>query len=122
MAEFDLADTDTTCPVRFVTTQPTQALGMMNGEFLHRQARVFAERVRREVAARRSEPAADADDAALVRRAVEIALVRPATDAEVTRGVALVDRIEAQDGVGPSRAFELYCLMLLNLNEFVYLD
>ena len=30
LADFDLADTDTTCPVRFVTTQPTQALGMMN--------------------------------------------------------------------------------------------
>jgi hypothetical protein len=30
--------------------------------------------------------------------------------------------LEEADGVSPSRAFELYCLMLLNLNEFAYLD
>jgi hypothetical protein len=48
--------------------------------------------------------------------------VRPATDDEVARGVALVDRLETTDGVGPGRAFELTCLMILNLNEFCYLD
>jgi hypothetical protein len=117
LADFDLADTDTSCPVRFTTTQPTQALGMMNGEFLHRQARVFAERVRREAGG----PDA-ADVPAQVRRALEIALVRPATDAEVDRGVALIDRLDDTDGVGPSRAMELFCLMVLNLNEFAYLD
>jgi hypothetical protein len=117
LADFDLADTDTSCPVRFTTTQPTQALGMMNGEFLHRQARVFAERVRREAGG----PDA-ADVPAQVRRALEIALVRPATDAEVERGVALVDRLDDADGVSPSRAMELFCLMVLNLNEFAYLD
>jgi hypothetical protein len=117
LADFDLADTDTSCPVRFTTTQPTQALGMMNGEFLHRQARVFAERVRREAGG----PDA-ADVPAQVRRALEIALVRSATDAEVARGVALVDRLDDADGVSPSRAMELFCLMVLNLNEFAYLD
>jgi mono/diheme cytochrome c family protein len=124
LADFDLADTDTSCPVRFVTTQPTQALGMMNGEFLNRQARVFAERVRREALAANTQPGASADDdtTAIVRRALEIALVRPVTDDEVVRGVALIDRLEDQDGVGPSRAIELFCLTVLNLNEFVYLD
>jgi mono/diheme cytochrome c family protein len=123
LADFDLADTDTSCPVRFVTTQPAQALGMMNGDFLHSQARTFAERVCREVQAGQTEAlSADAETAARVRRAIEIALVRPPTDEEVARGVALVDRIEEQDGVGPSRALELYCLLILNLNEFAYLD
>lgn len=123
LADFDVADTDTSCPVRFVTTQPTQALGMMNGTFLHAQARVFAERVRKDVRARQTQAVdADTETAALVRRAVEIALVRPAGPIEVSDGVALIDRLETTDGVGPSRAFELYCLMLLNLNEFAYLD
>jgi mono/diheme cytochrome c family protein len=117
LADFDLADTDTSCPVRFTTTQPTQALGMMNGEFLHRQARVFAERVRREAGG----PDA-ADVPAQVRRALEIALVRPATVAEVADGVALIDRLDEADGVSPSRAMELFCLMVLNLNEFAYID
>jgi hypothetical protein len=117
LADFDVADTDTTCPVRFVTTQPTQALGMMNGDFLHAQARVFAERVRRDAGGTNAD-----QTAAMVRRAIEVALVRKATDAEVERGVALIDELEAKDGVGPGRALELYCLMILNLNEFTYLD
>jgi len=117
LADFDAADTDTSCPVRFTTTQPTQALGMMNGAFLQEQARVFAARVRGEAGG----PDA-ADVPAQVRRALEIALVRPATDAEVARGVALVDRLDDADGVSPGRALELFCLMVLNTNEFAYLD
>ena len=30
MQSFDVADTDSSCPVRFNTVQPTQALGMLN--------------------------------------------------------------------------------------------
>jgi len=117
LSDFDLADTDTTCPVRFVTTQPTQALGMMNGVFLQKQAKVFAERVREEAGTH------DAVDlAGMVRRAVEIALLRPASDEEVARGVDLINTLEETDGVSPGRALEIYCLMVLNLNEFVYLD
>lgn len=117
LADFDVADLDASCPVRFVTTQPTQALGMMNGQFLHAQARVFAERVREEAGGTNAD-----QTAAMVRRAIEIALVREATDDEVARGVALLDTLEAKDGIGPGRALELYCLMILNLNEFAYLD
>jgi len=117
LADFDLADTDTSCPVRFVTTQPTQSLGMMNGAFLHRQSRAFAARVRREAGG----PDA-ADERGMVRRAIEVAFARPATADEIDRGVALVDALETHDGVGPGRAIELYCLMLLNANEFCYLD
>ena len=123
LADFDLADTDTPCPVRFTTTQPTQALGMMNGSFLQGQARLFAARARQEALAAATQPgSADADTARIVRRVIEIALVRRATEAEVARGVALVNRLEEADGVSPSRALELYCLMVLNMNEFAYLD
>jgi hypothetical protein len=117
LADYDVADPDAACPVRFVTTQPTQALGMMNGDFLHAQAREFAARVRREAGGTNAD-----QTAAMVRRAVEIALVRPASDAEVNRGVALIDTLETTDGVDPGRGLELYCLMILNLNELVYLD
>jgi len=117
LADFDLADPDTSCPVRFVTTQPTQALGMMNGEFLHTQARFFADRVRKEAGGTNAD-----QTASMVRRAIETALVRPATDHEVARGVDLIEDLEKKDGVGPGRALELFCLMVLNLNEFAYLD
>jgi cytochrome c553 len=123
LADFDAADTDTSCPVRFVTTQPTQALGMMNGSFLQAQARMFADRVRREVQSRHGDSVdAAAKTRAAVRRAIEIAVVRPAADDEIAKGLALVNRLENADGVSPARAFELYCLMVLNLNEFAYLD
>ena len=117
LADFDMADTDSACPVRFVTTQPTQALGMMNGEFLQKQAKVLAARVKREAGGR------DANEvAAEIRRAYRVTLVRDANDDEVARGVALIDTLEDTDGVGPGRALELFCLMLLNTNEFAYLD
>jgi mono/diheme cytochrome c family protein len=117
LADYDVADPDTSCPVRFVTTQPTQALGMMNGDFLHAQAREFAARVRREAGGTNAD-----QTAAMVRRAIEVAFVRPASETEVRRGMALIDSLETTDGVDPGRALELYCLMVLNLNEFVYLD
>lgn len=117
LADFDLADTDTSCPVRFVTTQPTQALGMMNGDFIQQQARVFAERVRSEAGG----PDA-ADTRACVERAIERALVRQAAADEVNQGLSLIDTLENTEGISPGRALELYCLMLLNLNEFAYLD
>ena len=121
LADFDVADTDTSCPVRFVTTQPTQALGLMNGSFLQKQARVFAERVQREALVANGQPSAD-DTAAIVRRALEIALVRPVAAEEVAAGVGVIDRLEGTAGISPGRAIELYCLMVLNLNEFSYLD
>ncbi len=117
IADFDVADTDASCPVRFATTQPTQALGMMNGVFLQQQARVFAAKIRREAGG----PNGD-DTSGQVRRALELALTREVSAAEVAGGVALVDTLELQDGVSPGRAIELYCLMVLNLNEFAYLD
>ena len=117
LSDFDMADTDTGCPVRFVTTQPTQALGMMNGDFLHKQARVFAARVRREAGG-----SDGTQTAAMVRRALELALARPIADDEVTRGTSVVDTLAHKPGVTPGRALELYCLLVLNLNEFAYLD
>src|ERR1044072_1187854 len=48
LESFDLAETDRSTPVRFSTVQPTQALGMINSEFLNYQAEVFAARLRKE--------------------------------------------------------------------------
>src|SRR5262249_60496137 len=44
----DQADTDSSCPVRYTTTVPTQALGMLNGDFTNEQAAAFAERLQRQ--------------------------------------------------------------------------
>src|SRR5262249_56582511 len=46
LAQHDQADTDNSCPVRYTTTVPTQALGMLNGEFTNEQAGLLAQRGR----------------------------------------------------------------------------
>ena len=48
LVDFDVADNDSSCAVRFTTTQPTQALAMLNGAFVHSQSQALAERLRRE--------------------------------------------------------------------------
>src|SRR6476619_6471586 len=45
---YDSADTDASCPARFSTTQPTQALSMINSPFLNEQAAIFAREVRKQ--------------------------------------------------------------------------
>ena len=48
LTQFDQADADSSCPVRYTTTVPTQALGMLNGEFSNEQAAALAERLQKE--------------------------------------------------------------------------
>jgi len=112
MADFDFADVDTTCPVRFVTTQPTQALGLLNSEFMNRQAGVFAQFLKKRAKGK-------------VRDQVAIGLSqvtqRRPSQQEIDRGVAFIEslrRAKASDEV----ALRYFCLMLYNLNEFLYLD
>ena len=112
MADFDFADVDATCPVRFVTTQPTQALSLLNSEFMNRQAEVFAEFLKKE---------AGADASKQVELGLTRITQRRPTKAEVDRGVGLIESLK-QDGVPDNNALKYYCLALFNLNEFLYLD
>jgi hypothetical protein len=113
LAAFDAADADTTCPVRFSTTQPTQALTLLNSAFLNEQAGVFAEYVRAK---------AGSDLRQQVAFALERGTQRPASDAEIARGRSLVGSLEKDRGLSPDDALKYYCLLVLNLNEFLYLD
>jgi mono/diheme cytochrome c family protein len=113
LADFDFPDTDASCEARFVTTQPAQALGMLNGQFTHDQAAGFAERLLREAG---NEPAAQ------VRLALRLVGCREPEPASVSRGVALLEELQKKYGLDSRRALDYYCLLVLNLNEFVYLD
>ncbi len=112
LESYDQAETDRSSPVRFATTQPTQALGMINGAFLHGQARAFADRLRREAGPDRRDQ---------VARALRLATGRGPSEAEVGRGIALIDGL-GRDGVAAGEALESFCLVVLNLDEFIYLD
>ena len=110
---FDLAETDRSSPVRFATTQPTQALGMLNGTFMNRQAKLFADRLRRE---------AGPEAPRQVEHALRLVTGRQPTDKEIRRGVSLIAALLERDGATPELALESFCLVVLNLNEFLYLD
>lgn len=114
LAAFDSADTDFTCPVRFATTQPTQALGMLNSDFLNEQAAEFAAYLSKQVP--------DGDRRKQVRLALQRTMQRPATDAETDRGVELIGQLQSEHGLSEEAALKYFCLMALNLNEFIYLD
>ncbi len=113
LENFDLAETDRTSPVRFATTQPTQALTLLNSDFMQKQAALFAERLHRE---------AGSDVGKQVRLGLTLATSRPPTDEEVKRGLDLIDALQKKDGMAPEAALKTFCLMAMNLNEFMYLD
>jgi hypothetical protein len=115
LAAFDAADTDFTCPVRFASTQPTQALGMINGNFANEQAVKLADLAGAQVRGGN-------DPAPQVRIMLERVMQRPATDVEVERGLALIKDLQKTHGQTRKQAMQTFALAALNLNEFLYLD
>jgi hypothetical protein len=98
---FDLPDQNTSCGRRNVSTVPTQALALLNNEFVLRQAKLFADRVK--------EQAGD-DRTQQVELAYRIALSRPPSAEEATLGAEFLRKRTLAD----------FTHVLLNLNEFVY--
>jgi len=113
LSAFDQAETDGSCPVRFTTTQPAQALGMINGEFAHEQAKIFAEDVRKK---------AGDDATAQVKLILRRVTQREATAKEVDRGLKFLATMQEAHKQSRDEALKSFCLLALNLNEFVYLD
>jgi hypothetical protein len=109
----DQADTDSSCPVRYVTTVPTQSLGMLNGDFTNQKAAKLAERLRKQ---------SPDDIAGQVAQAIRLTTGRtPAAD-EVASDVEFIGAIQSEDNLNEQQALKMYCLLTINTNEFVYLD
>lgn len=113
LSDNDAADTDNSCPVRYTTTVPTQALGMLNGEFTNAQAAALAQRVQRE---------RPGDRTAQVIWAVLLISSRIPSDAEVREDLRLLDDLRSQHRLSDEAALTQFCLLLLNTNAFIYLD
>ena len=109
----DMADVDQTCPVRFNTTVPAQALGLLNSQFMSEQAEEFAKCVREEAGEK------DGDRVAL---ALSRVTQREPTEKEIQRGVSLLNSLRDEHKMSEEQALKYFCLVALNLNEFVYLD
>ncbi len=113
IASFDGPESDASCPVRFNTTQPTQALGMLNSRFVMEQAAVFADYLQQQ---------AGDDLTAQITVALRRVTQREPTQEEIRRGVTLVQTMQKAHDVSAPQALQYFCLTALNLNEFVYLD
>jgi hypothetical protein len=110
---FDLADPDNPCPERYSTTQPTQSLTMINGVFANQRAEAFAQRLLQ---------AHPTDENARIRLALELATSRPATLEEIRSAKELMDDLMNVEGMDERMALSQFCLIALNLNEFLYVD
>jgi hypothetical protein len=113
LTAFDFPDVDSSCEARFVTTQPQQSLTLLNGSFFNEQARRLMERI---------SATGSNDPGDQVKRAIEQALLRPATESEIAEGLHLIARLQNEHGQSHEEALRYWCLTVLNLNEFVYLD
>ncbi len=125
LESFDMADTDQTCPVRFSTTQPTQALGMLNSDFVLEQAEIFSKMIDTAAAGVKKSGKGSNDESAeeqQVRIALQRVLQRSPESDEIQRGVSLIRTLQTDHHLSLQQAQKYFCLMALNLNEFIYLD
>lgn len=113
LASFDSSDTDFSCPVRFATTQPTQALGTLNSTFINEQAKIFAAFLLKQV------PNEPSQQVALALRRV---LQREPTAKEIARGTNYLQTMQQKHSQSYPDALRSFCIIALNLDEFIYLD
>lgn len=110
---FDFPDTDTSCEARFLTTQPGQALSLLNSDWMQEQAASLLQRVQRDVG----------DDITLqARRCLELISSRPAQPEDTQELVSLVQRLKDKHQLNEQSARQAMCLVALNLNHLIYVD
>ena len=86
---------------------------LRHSAFLNEQAVLLATRLKKE---------AGDDTSKQVERALYLATQRKPDAKEVRRGVELIETLRGKDGASSDGALKYFCLMVLNLNEFAYLD
>lgn len=117
---FDAPDSNASCARREVTTAAPQALSLLNAPEMSDNARAMAERIQREAVT----------DPERLKLAYRLALGRLPSAAELALGQEFLRKQEAllrgsgpADGKGgATTALADFCLALMNLNEFVYVD
>jgi hypothetical protein len=100
---FDCPDGGQIAPQRSRSTTPIQALNLLNSQFVEQQAKLTAERVKKDVG--------DRDVAAQVSRLFELALGRAPTNDESADAVGLVNE----------HGLAALCRAMFNTNEFLFM-
>lgn len=109
---FDAPNVNVACERRTTTTVPTQALTLLNNRFTLEQARAFAERISQ----------GGKYDHARIEHAYRLALSRAPTPSERRANQAFLERQTAYHQGDRLAALTDLCDVILNLNEFVYLQ
>jgi hypothetical protein len=112
LSAFDAADSDSSCPVRFATTTPPQALNTLNSKLLGDLSSQMAKALRRECGENKTMQ---------IRLGWQRMTQRDPTDAEIQIGLELLAKLESQPQPAAD-PLQLVCLALMNLNELAYLD
>jgi hypothetical protein len=122
----DFCDTARSTARRNVTSVPTQALTLLNGDFVNRQARHLADRLERDAGA---DPAAQIDRAylrSLCRLPREVERAAMLGFLEQESRARLAESSPARASLTPSQArheaLVQLCRAVFNTNEFVYPD
>jgi hypothetical protein len=103
LTTLDCPNPATLAPVRNTTTTAIQSLATLNNAFVLQQSEQLENRIKREFG---SNPEAQA------RQAIRLAFGRQATEEEIASGAGLIQE---------AGLFQL-CRIILNTNEFVYID
>ena len=85
---------------------------MLNGEFAQAQATRFAARLQREATGLQAQ----------LRLGLELVTQRPSRSADVERLLVLAADLQLEHGRDEAQALQRCCLVLLNCNEFLFLD
>ena len=110
---FDAPDPDSPCPSRFTTTQPAQALALINSEFASEQAKVLATDVAKKF------PSSPSDK---VHEILRRTLQRQPQQDEIDRGTNFIKDSMNKDSLSEEDAFRRFCLIAFSLNEFIFLN
>ena len=110
---FDFADTDAPCPQRFTTTVATQALNLLNSNFVNDKAAIFAKRLEDEV---------QGDITERIKRGLEIVTSKPANPESLKIAQDMVKTLKNDHGLDDQAALQRFCLVALNMNEFIFVD
>ncbi len=110
---FDFASPDTTSPQRYVTTVPQQALFLMNSPFVIEQARALV------ADPRFKQSPASVDQ---VQELYARIFARRAESAEVESALRFLAQAAEPSGPAPLTQWEKYAQVLLETNEFAFVD
>ena len=110
LTTFDFPDTTLPSCQRDVTTVPTQSLALLNNPFVHEQSAALAKKI-----------GVKLEPTERVKRAWQLVLGRNPRQTELDAGLAHLDKQAKRFG-NPDDALASLCHVLLNANEFLYVD